>query len=49
MSGEFELFSGVNHEQTGLEGATDNGSGLSREGAVGQMGSPSRSWLRVVG
>ena len=47
--GELELAWAVNHERTGLEGATENGSGLSREGAVGQMGSPSRSWLRVVG
>ena len=37
----------VDHEQTGLAGATEIPGLASREGAVGQMGTLSPSWLRA--
>jgi hypothetical protein len=39
---EFELISAVNHERTGLEGATENGSGLPARG-------PWVRWARLPG
>ncbi len=37
----------VDHEHTGLVGATETQGLASREGAVGQMGTLPRSWLRA--
>jgi hypothetical protein len=37
----------VDHEQTGLAGATEIPGLAFREGAVGQMGTLPRSWLRA--